>query len=646
MKYRPEIDGLRALALIPVILFHAGFKFFSSGFIGVDIFFVISGYLITTIILNDLDKGNFNLLNFYERRARRILPTLFLVLFFCIPFSFFWFFNEQLRTFSTGLISVSLFISNIFFSSKGDYFDITNEENPLIHTWSLAVEEQYYIFFPLFLLFTWRIGKNKIFFIIIFIFILSLILSEYGSIFWPDKNFFFTPARAWEMLSGSLAAFIIAKKGIQKNEFLSLLGLISIFLSIFIYDKSIPFPSLYTLLPVVGVTLIILFSNEDTYVTKLLSNKIFVGIGLISYAAYLWHQPLLIFARLRNFGEELNNTLSFLIIIITFILAFLTYNYIEKPIRRKEYIKTRNKIFLFSCLGTLFFILVGFFSSYYYSNNKKPTPTFITNIVNYDEYEPDNYYLINESWDLQRKITGIDTFQVANVPKDRELLFPLRSNKKNLLVVGNSHSVDFYNVLSYSKKIKQNFNLARFGIQIADIDYEFYNSPNYKSADAIIICSSMRMKDILEIDEIISKMSKENKKIFICQNIFRWMKRDTFTKLDKLIIKGAATKASPEHLSNEINLQYTEDFKNERFVDEKSKLIYNKFSNKLKNIKIKTKFITLDRMQYVCPDGNCKIVSPFLGKYFFDGGHHTMLGAKYYGDIIDRNGFADILINN
>jgi len=160
--YRSEIDGLRALAVIPVIFFHAGVPFFEGGFLGVDIFFVISGYLITSILLMDLDRGNFSLANFYERRARRILPALISVCIACIPFAYFLMIPSQFEEFGKALIAVALFISNITFWRQSGYFGADAELNPLLHTWSLAVEEQYYLFFPILLWALWKFGRKSI----------------------------------------------------------------------------------------------------------------------------------------------------------------------------------------------------------------------------------------------------------------------------------------------------------------------------------------------------------------------------------------------------------------------------------------------------------------------------------------------------
>ena len=298
MKYRSEIDGLRALAVLPVILFHAGFELFGGGFIGVDIFFVISGYLITTIIIDDIENNRFSLAHFYERRARRILPALFLVSISMVILAWITFDLLTLRKFGNAIIGVGTFLSNVVFWRAEGYFDESAELNPMLHTWSLAVEEQYYLFFPIFLLSIWGFGRNFTFWVIVVLAILSLSLSEWGWRNMPTANFYLAPSRIWELLAGSISAFIVKKYGVRDNNLFSLFGFLAIIFSIFIYDQSTPFPSIYTLIPVLGIVLLILFADKTTHVGRLLSNKLLVGVGLVSYAAYLWHQPLLAFTRL------------------------------------------------------------------------------------------------------------------------------------------------------------------------------------------------------------------------------------------------------------------------------------------------------------------------------------------------------------
>jgi peptidoglycan/LPS O-acetylase OafA/YrhL len=335
MQYRREIDGLRAVAVIPVVLFHAGFEIFSGGYVGVDVFFVISGYLITSIIFSELEQGKFSIIRFYERRARRILPALFFVMLFCIPFAWIWMVPSQLNDFGRSLAAVSLFASNVLFWRESGYFAPAAEEKPLLHTWSLAVEEQYYMLFPLFLLLAWRFGRSRVFYAIAAIAAVSLLLCEWASHHAPVANFYLAPTRAWELLAGSLCAFVQFGKDQKRDEILAALGLGLIVLAIFAFDDSTPFPSLYALAPAGGTALIILFGTKGTWTAKLLSNRAFVGIGLISYSIYLWHQPLFAFARIYDTHEP-PQIYMLCLAALSLGLAYLSWKYIEEPFRRKQ----------------------------------------------------------------------------------------------------------------------------------------------------------------------------------------------------------------------------------------------------------------------------------------------------------------------
>jgi len=358
MKYRAEIDGLRALAVLPVILFHAGFEWFSGGFIGVDVFFVISGYLITTIIISEMAEGRFSLVNFYERRARRILPALFFVMIVCIPFAFT---PSDLIDFGQSLIAVSTFSSNFLFWFESGYFDTAAELKPMLHTWSLAVEEQYYIIFPIFLMLSWHFGIRAILILLSLIFIVSLAAAHWGALNKPSATFFLLPTRAWELLVGVFAAFYLKYNTFFKSQLLnqvfSILGISMIIFSIIIFDKSTPFPSLYALIPTVGTLLLILSAVPKTLIYSLLSFKPIVGIGLISYSAYLWHQPLLAFARHRLLGEVSELLLLFLCL-LSLVIACFSWQFIEKPFRNKK-IVTRKNIFIISILSMISFSLLG-----------------------------------------------------------------------------------------------------------------------------------------------------------------------------------------------------------------------------------------------------------------------------------------------
>ncbi len=372
LKYRPEIDGLRALAVIPVILFHAGFSFASGGFVGVDIFFVISGYLISTIIFKEMASGKFSLLNFYERRARRILPALFFIALICLPFAWVWMNGEQWREFSESLIWTSLFSSNIFFWQHSDYFASAAELKPLLHTWSLAVEEQFYLFFPLIVMALWRFKRSLLFTALGLMGSLSFIACIIYVPDYPEATFFLTPFRIWELLAGVGCAVYINKtetlKSISRSKFyeaMSLIGIGMIFCSILIFDKDTPFPSTVTLIPVIGSALIIIASNQNNWSGRLLSLKPFVVIGLISYSAYLWHHVIFAFTRIKS-PEDPTWQVMLLLSALSLVLAFFTWQFVEQPFRKKSGSKSipplltsRKAIFAGSIVGMITLSSIG-----------------------------------------------------------------------------------------------------------------------------------------------------------------------------------------------------------------------------------------------------------------------------------------------
>jgi peptidoglycan/LPS O-acetylase OafA/YrhL len=365
MIYRKEIDGLRALAVLPVILFHAGFAPFRGGFVGVDIFFVISGYLITTIIVGEIERGSFSLIKFYERRARRILPALFFMMLCTLPFAWYWMLPNQLAQFSETLIAVPLFYSNILFYLTSGYFETASELKPLLHTWSLAVEEQFYVLFPLFLLFSWRLGKKQIVLLLLLLALTSMLAAQWGSLTHPSFTFFLLPTRGFELLIGSLISLSINPQKIKESisqslcQFLSISGLLLIVYAIVSFNDKTPYPSLYTLAPTLGASLILVFSSSQDVVGKLLGGKIFVGIGLISYSTYLWHQPLLAFARLKGFSE-LTSTNLLIILGSTVLLGYLSWRFVERPFRDAKIISLK-KFTILSLVLAIMFVGMGFY---------------------------------------------------------------------------------------------------------------------------------------------------------------------------------------------------------------------------------------------------------------------------------------------
>jgi peptidoglycan/LPS O-acetylase OafA/YrhL len=362
--YRPEIDGLRAFAVVPVILFHAGFAAFSGGFVGVDVFFVISGYLITTFIQSDLEGGTWSLARFYERRARRILPALFLVTFLCMPLAWFLLGPEDLRDFAKSLAAVGTFSSNFLFWKQSGYFETEAELKPLLHTWSLAVEEQYYVGFPLLMMALWRFGYRNVVAVLLVVTAGSLAYSQWRVSAGSTGAFFLLPGRSWELAVGALLALngtIIDRSflggSVRWRNALSALGLLLLLFPIFAFDKATSFPGINALPPTVGAGLIIAFANPATAVGRILGSKPALAIGLVSYSAYLWHQPLLAFARYRSL-EAPSATLLAAICVVTFLLAYLSWRYVEAPFRDRRRMGGRP-IAALGVVGTVMLVFAG-----------------------------------------------------------------------------------------------------------------------------------------------------------------------------------------------------------------------------------------------------------------------------------------------
>lgn len=367
ITYRPEIDGLRAIAVLSVVFYHAQFTFLQGGSFGVDIFFVISGFLISLDLFKKLESNTFSLLQFWEKRIRRIFPMLAFVSFLSLPFSLFLIVDsanklDYLNSFIASILSVS----NIYFRLNTDYFSPSVLDQPLIHTWSLAVEEQFYLIFPLIFLFAYKKINGYVLWAFVLIFLVSFSYANY-SFFTSSylSNFYLITSRAWELLAGSILAYCCHHQKIKTDRpILSYLGISFILFSIFFIKSDFYHVSFATLLPVLGTVLVIGYRSK--YVYQILSNKIFIWIGLISYSLYLLHQPVFAFLNLYGLLWTHNIILKFAVILILLMGASITYRFIEKPFRYSQF--SRKLIFQIFLLFILSFLAVGMLLKNYIEN--------------------------------------------------------------------------------------------------------------------------------------------------------------------------------------------------------------------------------------------------------------------------------------
>ena len=365
MHYRPDIDGLRTVAVVPVLLFHAGLGL-SGGFTGVDVFFVISGYLITTLLLGEMDERRFSLLGFYERRARRILPALFTVLIATTVAALLLMTPTDLVSYAKSAASTAGFLANIWFYTQEGYFTEAAELKPLLHTWSLGVEEQYYLLFPPLLWLVLLLGRNRPPAILLALAgLASFALSVQGAIDAPKAAFYLPHYRVWELLLGSGLALATARGWLARparHAWLAaaagLAGLAMIAAAALLYGPETRFPGAAALLPCLGAALVIWSGTSPrTPAARLLALPPLVWIGKLSYSLYLWHWPIIAFAVYRK-GEDLAASEGLACLALALVLSALSWRLVEQPFRNRARL-SRRAIFASAATATALTLAVA-----------------------------------------------------------------------------------------------------------------------------------------------------------------------------------------------------------------------------------------------------------------------------------------------
>lgn len=362
LTYRADVDGLRAIAILPVVLYHAGVPGVSGGFVGVDVFFVISGFLITSIVAAEISENRFSLLSFYERRARRILPALTVVVLSTFVLGWFLLLPSEYKNLGQSALAAAVFLSNTYFSNQINYFAPAAEFAPLLHTWSLAVEEQFYLFFPplLAILFAWRGPKAALWTVLglsVFSFVAAVAIL-------PDKphwGFYLIFFRAWELGIGALLALSLMPppRHLLLRQVIGIIGLLAILVPVFLYDANTSFPGVAALPPVLGAAAIIYVGSNGlgSIVNRILECRSLVWIGLISYSLYLWHWPIFAFLRIARSEIYLPLSVSVVAVAASFLISWACYKYVEQPFRVKPS-GGLNRNAIFSLSGAMFFAMI------------------------------------------------------------------------------------------------------------------------------------------------------------------------------------------------------------------------------------------------------------------------------------------------
>jgi len=621
LKYRAEIDGLRAIAVIPVILFHAGFELFGGGFVGVDVFFVISGYLITTILVKDLENKRFSIINFYERRARRILPSLFFIILLTLIFSLLYLPPHALKDLGQSILAVSVFLSNFFFYIEQDYFANTAELAPLLHTWSLAVEEQFYLIFPFVLLILSKSSMQTMNYIIFSFVLISLIAAEWIVGINPQMSFFMPFTRFWEILIGSLIAinssYFNRIKSAFYCDFFSILGLTCILFSILTFNSETKFPGMTALIPVFGTTLVIIFANQSTFIGKLLSGRIIVSIGLLSYSLYLSHN--VVFALSRNIAISLSSiSIQFILISFSILLSLASYFLIEKPLR---YINLKKNFYLaYSIIIIIFFTVIG-----------------------YTLHKTDGL----KKWKLENLSTQIKQFVIdANYESDKRSVidsmflptsgepFDKSLSTHNILILGDSKSNDLY-VSIISNYIGNTYQFRRFYLDDTDMQGDIsnnlvstdlklvVNSQTFKEADEIILTATWQRSSNSGVIEFIKFLKNQGKKISIVST-------SNFNDVASLSYVIAKRKIMGVEVDKYLFKQIRQDWRRQ----------YLELKRTLEQLNFDVQFF--DKIEAFC-DFEIKQCSlkDSDGWYIYDSGHLTANGIKYFGNYMFKNWFKN-----
>lgn len=625
MKYRREIDGLRALAVVPVILFHAGFELFSGGYVGVDVFFVISGYLIANIVMAEMAGNRFSIIHFYERRARRILPALLLVVAVCIPVAYALLLPSELKEFGQSLLATMTFSSNILFWSQTGYFEGAAELKPLLHTWSLAVEEQFYLFFPLFMMLVWRWGKVWLTAMLVVLAIGSLALAQWGALNKPIAAFFLLPTRAWELILGVLVALYLSRPTLKEaplsvRDGASLLGAGLLLYAIFGFDQRTPFPGLYALLPTVGTALIIVYCGPQTWVGKVLCSPAFVGVGLISYSAYLWHQPLFAFAKhagLPSHDTALYGALS----VLALIMAYGSWRFVEAPFRQASRI-TRQQIAGWSLAGCGAVAMLGTLAH--------ASDGFV------DRLAPEDRYLASVS-------PGVYGAYVRKRFDDLQHA-PFRGDDQRLkiLVVGDSFAKDLVNAVyegPLAAQVQISTHQITTGCGNLHLNRDFSGEITQRQR---FLCDQDGWYKGSAVDELI----RQSDGVWIASNWQPWearLMKESVANLslkygEKFVVFGSKSFGAM-NIKRLISIPTPDRYANQHQLTATHRDVNNMVADAAGN----GRFVDVSGL--LCgPQGACPLFLPSGRLISYDGGHLTQEGAGLLGNLLYRELNAKQLI--
>ena len=639
LDYRPEIDGLRSVAVISVLIYHAqfvlgGHQLLPGGFLGVDVFFVISGFLITSLIKQEFEAGgSFSYSQFYERRARRLLPALLLVLLVCLPLAWELLLPSQLVDFSQSLLASLFFGSNHYWHIVTQAYGAESALlRPLLHTWSLAVEEQYYLLFPLLLVAMLRHTKAHVGWGIIALAVGSFALAVFTSGQHQEFAFYLLPTRLWELAAGSVLA-CYPRSGREPKWYSSVLpsvGLLAICLCVALVEFGAGHPGWVTLVPIAGTMLVLRYAGQDRWATALLASRPMVAVGLISYSLYLWHYPLLAFLRL--YDPAPSGLLKLGCLLVAVIASVISYFLLERPFRNRQRTSVSA---LLTFIGLCLAILIGF--SLWSIANDGLRQRFPELMAIYGKNEFDNRALTREANSLWKQLALRDGYTdergiIGIGPSDHEsqhLWFSDSEETRKVLLLGNSHSRDLFNALYQNRELFPGSEFARFELRNRLFDEEvelLLASPNYGRAELVVVSFRLRNYTFEKLPQLVDALLQDGKKVVLVSSFHGFETIDGLPVFDWYVRQPETRSAFSADELNRLYYQHR--------VEDNAGLLNRKLSRLAKR-----KGVTLvDKSDIVCQvkQEQCFGITPSGYKTHHDADHWTLHGAAFFGRRIHR----------
>ena len=526
MKYRADIDGLRAVAVLSVVAYHVMPWIVPGGFVGVDVFFVISGYLITHILWGQLKKGTFSFGDFYAKRIRRLFPALFAVILVSSVIEFAFGLPQEIHEFGISAISAVFYLSNHYFLSQDSYFAEELENNPLLHTWSLSVEEQFYILFPALLVWLFRGGKGRATLLMCVLFAGSLLLSEMLLTYNGAAAFYITPSRFWQFLAGALLALNPMKNAVPRLavDVIGWFGLVLLGYSFFQYSGITPFPGINALVPTLG-TLFLLYAgqHERLWITRSLSVWPARFLGKISYSLYLWHWPLIVFYKLELSPDPPAQE-RYMLIAVSILLAYLSWRFVEEPFRSISIERKRTWIYAGGGIATLLLASIGIYFILTDGIKDRYSDQQLS-YIEYLSYDADSHFRTDRCFLTQDA-------QSARLFDESECI-NIDAGRPNVLIVGDSHAAQYHSALvqqlpdySFSQvnasgcRPLVNYQGEERCTDLMKIAYERYLKEF--EFDAVILAGRWELNDLAALEPTIKTITRHTDNVIVLGPILEY----------------------------------------------------------------------------------------------------------------------------